>query len=260
MSVTYIFDTVMYVEKTFFSFLFVIKKTVLFVPCTCDLFSVLGLSKRGVVVYIISIFGVIMILLILYICRHFKQKRHLTTSSNNNIPQNEEIVEIDRVNVEGIYDLIDENLDICILQHEILVNPYLEVIGSSDSDSGGTHDSSEGSDESHRDVDGLNDSTSYLNAYQTLAENWMDKSHVYDHRRVPIIGDSDQCSQKCRLSSVELVNSRWSYINKSKSEQKVLIMLSLTKGKHQLQSSCSLNKDIPKHFQPTFVMYRRKSF
>lgn len=203
-----------------------------------------------------------MILLILYICRHFKQKRQLTTSSNNNIPQNEEIVEIDIVNVEGIYDLIDENLvdDSCILQHEILVNPYLEVIGSSDSDSGGTNDSSEGSDESHRDVDGRNDSTSYLNAYQPLAENWMDKSHVYDQRRVPIIGDSDPCSQKCRLSSEELVNSRLSYINKTKSEQNVLIELSLTKGKHQLQSSCSLYKDIPKHFQSPFVMYRRKSF
>ncbi|CAC5392226.1 unnamed protein product [Mytilus coruscus] len=226
--------------------------------------NVLGLSKRGVAVYIISIVGIIIILLILYICRHFKRKQQMATSQHNTFPQHEEIVEIDILNVEGIYDLIDENLvdDSFIHQHEIPTNPYLEVMGSlnSDSYSDGVNESPESSDESHRDGDGQNISTSYLNAYHPLAENWSNKTHVYDHIGVAMIVDSDQCSQNCRTSSVISPNCMCSHIDNTKEKQQVRIGLLLTNGKHQSQSSSPLYMHRSEQIEASLVMYRRKSF
>lgn len=204
-----------------------------------------------------------MVLLILYIRRHFKRKQQMATSSHNNIPQEEEIAEINILNVEGIYDLIDENLvgDSFIHQHEILTNPYLEVIGSLDSNSysDGINDSSESSDESHRDGECRNISTGYLNAYQPLAEHWSNKTHVYDHMGVAMIGDYGQCSSNCRTSSVIDVNCMRLHTNDTKTKKQELNGLLLTKENHQSQSSSPLNIHRSEQIDASFFMHRRKS-
>lgn len=205
-----------------------------------------------------------MILLILYICKHFKRKKQKATVSHNTILHHEEIAEIDVHNVEGIYDLIDENLvdDSFIHQHGIPTNPYLEVIGSSDSDncSDCTNDSSESSVESKRDGDDQDHLNSYLNAYQPLTEHWSNTTHVYDHMGIAMIVDSDQCPQNCMTSSVITQNRPCFHIDNTKEKQEILTGCSLTNEKHKLQSSSSLYMNRSEQIEALLVIYRRRSF